>query len=156
MGVLIPVVLLLLLLGALADIITSDPSRIRHLPKMFWILIVILMPLVGSILWFAVGHDYSQSVDRGGFGDPRRREQPGAAPLDTRRPAGHEAAEFLAAQHRAAEHWAAQHRAGTRRAGAGDRGGSHPAARGGVAGQASRQGRRELSSRQLPPALTLK
>ena len=84
MGVLIPVVLLLLLLGALADIITSDPSRIRHLPKMFWILIVILMPLVGSILWFAVGHDYSQSVDRGGFGDPRRREQPGA-PLDTSR-----------------------------------------------------------------------
>ena len=87
MGVLIPVVLLLLLLGALADIITSDPSRIRHLPKMFWILIVILMPLVGSILWFAVGHDYSQSVDRGGFGDPRRREQPVAAPLDTSRPA---------------------------------------------------------------------
>lgn len=86
MGVLIPVVLLLLLLGALADIITSDPSRIRHLPKMFWILIVILMPLVGSILWFAVGHDYSQSVDRGGFGDPRRREQPGPAPLDTSRP----------------------------------------------------------------------
>lgn len=86
MGVLISVVLLLLLLGALADIITSDPSRIRHLPKMFWIIIVILMPLVGSILWFAVGHDYSQSVDRGGFGDPRRREQPGAAPLDTSRP----------------------------------------------------------------------
>lgn len=80
MYVVISVLLLVLLIAALADIITSDPSRIRHLPKMFWIIIVILMPLVGSILWFAVGHDYRAIVDRGGFGDPRRYERTAQTP----------------------------------------------------------------------------
>lgn len=79
------VLVLVVLIAALADIITSDQSRIRHLPKMLWIIIVILMPLVGSILWFTVGHDYSQAVDRGGFGDPRRREQAAPASRDTER-----------------------------------------------------------------------
>lgn len=81
MGVIVSVFLLFLLIGALADIITSDQSRIKHLPKLVWIIIVILMPLVGSLLWFVLGHDYAQATDRGGFGDPRRRAQATPPPL---------------------------------------------------------------------------
>ena len=66
-----------LVIGALVDIITSDQGRIRHLDKTLWLLIVILLPLVGSILWFAIGRERpQQTVDRGSFGDPRRREAP--------------------------------------------------------------------------------
>ncbi len=34
---------------------------------------MILLPLIGSVLWFAIGRDYDRSIDLGSFGDPRRR-----------------------------------------------------------------------------------
>lgn len=83
MYLIVSVLLLVLLITALADIITSDQSRIRHLDKWLWIIVVILLPLVGSILWFTVGHDYSPSLDRGSFGDPRRWEAPAPVPRGT-------------------------------------------------------------------------
>jgi hypothetical protein len=39
----------------LVDVIVTDDSLCRHLPKMLWLLVVLLLPLVGSILWLAVG-----------------------------------------------------------------------------------------------------
>jgi len=39
----------------LVDVIVTDESAARHLPKMLWLLVVLLLPLVGSILWLAVG-----------------------------------------------------------------------------------------------------
>jgi hypothetical protein len=39
----------------LVDVIVADESACRNLPKMLWLLIVLLLPLVGSILWLAVG-----------------------------------------------------------------------------------------------------
>lgn len=63
-----------LMIGALIDLITRDQSQVKHLPKMAWIVIVILLPLIGSILWFAIGREY------GGAGIPiprmRRAERP--------------------------------------------------------------------------------
>lgn len=61
-----------LMIGALIDIITRDDSQVKHLPKMVWIIIVILLPLIGSVLWFALGREYSG----GGIAIPRmpRRE----------------------------------------------------------------------------------
>lgn len=77
------VLLLLLMIGALADIITIDTSRAKHLPKLAWIVIVIIVPLVGSILWFLVGREYAAPTDRGSFGDPRRWEAPAPVVRDT-------------------------------------------------------------------------
>jgi hypothetical protein len=62
------------MVGALIDIIRAESWAIRHLDKSIWIIIVILLPLIGSVLWFAIGRDYGQSIDLGSFGDPRRRE----------------------------------------------------------------------------------
>ncbi len=63
-----------LMIGALIDIITRDDSQVKHLPKMVWIIIVILLPLIGSLLWFALGREYGE----GGIPMPRmtRPERP--------------------------------------------------------------------------------
>ncbi len=65
---------LLLMILALVDIIRSDHWTVRHLDKSLWIIIVILLPLIGSILWFTIGRDHGRSLDLGSFGDPRRRD----------------------------------------------------------------------------------
>ncbi len=44
---------------ALVDIITRDSSQVRHLPKVTWVFIVILLPMLGTILWFALGREYA-------------------------------------------------------------------------------------------------
>lgn len=58
-----------LMIGALIDIITRDNALVKHLPKMVWIIIVILLPLIGSALWFAIGREYGEA----GIPIPRMR-----------------------------------------------------------------------------------
>ena len=61
-----------LMVLVLVDIISADEWRIKNLNKIFWVIIVIFLPLVGSILWFVVGRQYDKPVSLGSFGDPRR------------------------------------------------------------------------------------
>ncbi len=82
MYLVLPLLTLIVLVGALVDIITAEEWRIKHLPKVFWIIIVILMPLVGSILWFAVGRDYARPVTPTASTDARRQADAPAAPLE--------------------------------------------------------------------------
>ena len=72
----VAVVTFMLVLGALIDIILRQDGQVKHLPKTMWIMIVIFLPLIGCILWFTIGREYATPIDRGGFGDPRRREAP--------------------------------------------------------------------------------
>jgi len=57
----------------LVDVIVTDDSLCRHLPKPLWLLVVLLLPPVGSILWLAIGrprvptHRYSASSRPSGF-----------------------------------------------------------------------------------------
>lgn len=37
------------------DIALIERTRVRGLPKSGWILLVLLVPIVGGVLWFAVG-----------------------------------------------------------------------------------------------------
>ncbi|MHA3022849.1 PLDc N-terminal domain-containing protein [Mycobacterium sp. BMJ-28] len=46
---------LALLVGAIVDIAGADEQRIRGLPRTTWILLVVLVPLAGSIAWFIAG-----------------------------------------------------------------------------------------------------
>lgn len=84
MYMLISAVFFLLLLGALIDIITRQDGQVQHLPKLVWIMIVILLPVIGSILWFAVGREYAAPIDRGTFGDPRRSQARPSRPGEPR------------------------------------------------------------------------
>ena len=40
---------------SLIDVIGSDDGAIRHLPKLWWLLIVLFFPFVGSIAWLVAG-----------------------------------------------------------------------------------------------------
>ena len=56
-----------LTIGALIDIITRDDSQVKHLPKMVWLILVIVIPFIGSVLWFGLGREYGD----GGVSIPR-------------------------------------------------------------------------------------
>ena len=60
----VPLLVLTLFVFALVDIILRRSDQVKHLPKVAWVFIVILLPLIGSILWFAVGREYETSVSR--------------------------------------------------------------------------------------------
>ncbi|MEV8212585.1 PLDc N-terminal domain-containing protein [Leifsonia sp. NPDC077715] len=62
--VLLPLIVFALFVFALVDIILRRQDQVKHLPKVAWVFIVILLPLVGSILWFAVGREYEPSTQR--------------------------------------------------------------------------------------------
>jgi hypothetical protein len=47
MGLVFSILVLVLMVGALIDIITARATR-WHLPKVFWIILVIIVPLAGS------------------------------------------------------------------------------------------------------------
>lgn len=74
----VSLLILALMIGALVDVITRDQSQVKHLPKMMWVILVVLIPLIGSILWFALGREYGE----GGVSLPRmpRREARTNAP----------------------------------------------------------------------------
>ena len=57
---------------SLAGVIGSDDGRIRHLPKVWWLLIVLFFPLAGSIAWLVAGRP-----ERGG---PRSSRHERAVP----------------------------------------------------------------------------
>src|SRR5690606_10721969 len=42
---------------ALIDCIRAEEYRVRGVPKIVWIMLIILLPLVGSILWLVIGRD---------------------------------------------------------------------------------------------------
>ncbi|GGD24941.1 hypothetical protein GCM10010915_01080 [Microbacterium faecale] len=44
---------------SLVDIVRLDEARVRYLPKLAWIIVVILLPFIGSILWWTLGREYA-------------------------------------------------------------------------------------------------
>jgi hypothetical protein len=32
---------------------------VKHLPKFGWVILVVLLPLIGTLLWFTIGREYS-------------------------------------------------------------------------------------------------
>ncbi|MEI5673590.1 MULTISPECIES: PLD nuclease N-terminal domain-containing protein [unclassified Nocardioides] len=68
----LPLVLgFVLWLYCLVDCIGTRDDRVRHLPKVAWIIIVLLFPFVGSLAWLLAGRPAKEA--------PLTREQ-GAAP----------------------------------------------------------------------------
>lgn len=71
----ISVLILLVIVGALVTVITADEGSVKHLPKLVWVLLIVFLPLIGSIVWFVVGKDWSAvRAEPISFGDPRRHE----------------------------------------------------------------------------------
>ena len=76
MGFIFSALIIAAMIFTLVNIIASDSSQIRHLDKMFWVIIVILIPLVGMIVFWMVGKEYGTTRQEViPFGDPRRYER---------------------------------------------------------------------------------
>lgn len=75
----ISILVVALMIGALIDIITRDDSQVKYLPKMVWIIIAILLPLIGSVLWFTLGREYGG----GGISMPRMPQRAARPRTDT-------------------------------------------------------------------------
>ena len=56
------------------DVITTPQERIRNLPKLLWLLIVILLIDIGSIAWLIAGRDWTSGPAV--VGQPRAARTP--------------------------------------------------------------------------------
>ncbi|WP_223171545.1 PLD nuclease N-terminal domain-containing protein [Microbacterium sp. NIBRBAC000506063] len=58
MHIVLSLLTIALMVFALIDIITRRDDQVKYLPKMVWLILVILLPFIGSVLWFAIGREY--------------------------------------------------------------------------------------------------
>lgn len=54
-GGIVGLAVLALWIYCLYNVVTTDESDCRNLPKLMWLLIVLLVPLIGSIIWLVAG-----------------------------------------------------------------------------------------------------
>lgn len=73
---------LCLLVYCVLNVITTPPEACRNLPKMVWLVLVILFPLVGGIAWLVAGRPVSAGRSlpyKGNQGIPPEYDRPGRA-----------------------------------------------------------------------------
>jgi hypothetical protein len=80
----LPILVLLIMIGALIDIILRSEWQVKHIHKFGWILLVIFLPLIGSVLWFTLGREYPAPAPRTHTGGGRYHGQ--AQPTGFERP----------------------------------------------------------------------
>ena len=66
----------LVMIAALVDIVGSDESAIRGIPRPAWILLVVAVPLVGSVVWVIAGRPRAAFSGRIGDEDDPRAKRP--------------------------------------------------------------------------------
>lgn len=54
-GGIVALALLLFWIYCIFDVISTDESLTRNMPKFVWLVVVILLPTVGSVAWLALG-----------------------------------------------------------------------------------------------------
>ncbi|MFJ8040760.1 PLD nuclease N-terminal domain-containing protein [Kitasatospora sp. NPDC096147] len=50
-----PLLVLALWIWAFIDCLTTPEEEVKHMPKVIWVIVVLLFPLLGSIAWLAIG-----------------------------------------------------------------------------------------------------
>jgi hypothetical protein len=50
---------------SLVDCLFADRWKFRVFGKLFWVLVIVVLPIVGGLLWFALGRRYGSSLPRG-------------------------------------------------------------------------------------------
>ncbi|GAB3605176.1 hypothetical protein GCM10027413_05850 [Conyzicola nivalis] len=65
--VILPFVVVALDVFAVVDVILTETRRVRALNKVVWVVIIVLLPVIGALLWFFLG---KERQDRGG--EPRQ------------------------------------------------------------------------------------
>jgi hypothetical protein len=79
---------LVVMISALVDCLCTDEHTVRHLPKVGWVLVILLVSPVGGIVWFLAGRPQHRPAPRHhhwrpGSGFPEyERPRPRRAPDD--------------------------------------------------------------------------
>ena len=85
LGVLVGPIVFVLWVYCVVDVITRRPEDVRHLPKVAWMVVVLLFPVVGSVAWLVAGRptrDSYRAPTQQQRWEEHRREQ------ERRRPRG--------------------------------------------------------------------
>lgn len=61
------------------DVVMAEPSLVRNLPKLVWLVFVVVVPTVGGIAWLLAGRPAGASF-RPGSTDHRPRRPPSSPP----------------------------------------------------------------------------
>jgi len=72
---------ILLVVVALISVLSAEDGEVRVLPRFVWLIVILLFPLVGSIVYFAVGRPVTaapRSTWRAGGGFPEATRPPRA------------------------------------------------------------------------------
>ncbi|GAB2917377.1 PLD nuclease N-terminal domain-containing protein [Micromonospora polyrhachis] len=77
--VLLFIVQIILAVCALISCLSTEEGKIRALPRLVWVLIILFFPLVGSIAWFLAGRPAPA-------GKPGSGWRPGEGPSERERP----------------------------------------------------------------------
>jgi len=65
--VILPFVVVALDVFAVVDVILTETRRVRALNKVAWVVIIIVLPVIGALLWFFLG-----KARQDGSGEPRQ------------------------------------------------------------------------------------
>lgn len=88
------VVYFVFFLYCLLDVVLSEPGLVRNLPKLVWVVIVVIVPLAGGIAWLVAGRPENATAapgstrsrdrgrDPGGRGGRQGRQSPPMGPED--------------------------------------------------------------------------
>ncbi|MFF5427386.1 MULTISPECIES: PLD nuclease N-terminal domain-containing protein [unclassified Streptomyces] len=61
---------LALLIYAFIDCLNTPEDETKHLPKVIWVIVILLFPIVGSVGWIATGKERRPRPARGGWVAP--------------------------------------------------------------------------------------
>jgi hypothetical protein len=59
------VLLLAVTVYALVDVAVIERGRVRGIPRPVWLVVVLVFPLIGAVLWFVVGRGPRPAARRG-------------------------------------------------------------------------------------------
>ena len=60
------------MLYCVLDVVLAEPMLIRNLPKLAWLLLVVVVPLIGGIAWLVAGRPETAGVSPGSRTSRRR------------------------------------------------------------------------------------
>ena len=81
-GGVLALVEVVLLVYCVLNVITTPEGEVRHLPKLLWLLLVVVLPLVGGIAWLIAGRPQGAARSmpyKGNAGRPSPQGRPGRA-----------------------------------------------------------------------------
>ena len=84
-GGLVGILLLALWAYCIFDVISTDEALMRNMPKILWLVVVILLPTVGSVAWLLLGRPEGAGLrpgDTSSYRTPRRIGPAPTAPDD--------------------------------------------------------------------------